>query len=122
MQVCDGALGIVGFARHQQAMDRLGAVRRFGEYRVSVRYAVLHQGQPVGRLIAGQACRIAQDQLHRQAGAGQAGGPQRAEAAGAENMPGGRHQFVLRRVAHSEWGERTAIMPRHFSLGALHLY
>ena len=45
-----------------------------------------------------------------------------AKAAGAENMPGGRHQFVLRKVAHSERDERTAIMPRHFSSGALHLY
>ena len=103
-------------------MNRLGTVGRFANYRVCVFHALFYQRQPFGCLIAGQARCIAQDQPHGHASTRQPRGPECAQAAGAENMPGGRHQFVLQRVTRSERDKRTAIMPRHFSLGALHLY
>ena len=122
VQLGDCALGVIGFACHQQAMNRPRAVGCFAYHWVAVFYAMFHQGQPLGCLIAGQARLITQDQPDGHARARQTCGPECTQAAGAENMPGGRHQFLLRRVARSERDERTAIMPRHFSLGALHLY
>ena len=53
-----------------------------------LRLAVLDQGQPAGTLIVGQALPVTQQQAHWQSDAGQATGPQTAQAAGSEDLPG----------------------------------
>src|SRR5690606_22841980 len=49
------------------------------------------EGQAAGCPVLGEPLAIAQQQLDRQAGCGEAGRPQAAEAAAAEHMPGAGH-------------------------------
>lgn len=92
----DRAFGVIGFAGDQQATDPLRVSCRLRGDRIGGGCAVLDQGQPAGRLIAAQTFGITHDQPHRQTRAGQTRGPEGAEAAGAENVPGGGHQFFTR--------------------------
>ena len=70
-----GLLGIVGFAGHQQAMDRLVAVGCFAGDWIGCRFAMLDQRQAARRLIGLQARSIPHDQPDRHAGPCQTGGP-----------------------------------------------
>lgn len=88
VQLGDSALSIVGFARDQQAMNRLRAARRFTDYRVSLFHTLLDQGQPLAGSIVGQARFIAQDQPDGHPRTCQPRGPEGAQAASAKNMPG----------------------------------
>jgi hypothetical protein len=69
----------------------------FAGDRVQAAVVLLDQGQPADGLVGRQALLVAQDQADRLAGAGQAAGPEAAEATGAENMPGAAHlRFATR--------------------------
>ncbi|MNF93631.1 hypothetical protein D3C84_763130 [compost metagenome] len=98
-QLRHSVFGIIGFAGHQQAIDRLFTVGCFGRHRVVLCRAMLDQCQSASRFIGLQARAVAQDQPHRHPGPCQARGPQRAEAAGAKNMPGGGHQLFALFIA-----------------------
>ncbi len=98
-QFGNGFLGVIGLAGQQQAADGNVAVRGFRGDGVQTGLAVFDQGQATGGAVAAQTGLVAQDQPHRQTGAGQACGPQPAQAAGAEDVPG----------AHCGSGRRTAL-------------
>ena len=87
-QAGDGLFGVVGFAGHQQALDGCVRIEIFSAQWIEATLLRLNQGQAAGLVVGGQACRVAQDQAYWQPGTGQARGPQAAEAAGAEHMPG----------------------------------
>ncbi|MNF96096.1 hypothetical protein D3C84_788740 [compost metagenome] len=70
-----GLLGIVGFAGHQQAVDRLIAVSSFAGDGIRCCFAVLHQRQAARSLISLQARRIPHDQPDRHPGPRQTRGP-----------------------------------------------
>ncbi|MCY1359984.1 hypothetical protein D9M69_465900 [compost metagenome] len=59
--------GIVGFARHQQAVDRLRVVGCLGGHGIVLRLAVFHQCQSTGSLIGLQSRGVPQDQPDRHA-------------------------------------------------------
>ncbi|MNN58753.1 hypothetical protein D3C81_1738170 [compost metagenome] len=88
VQGAGGGCGVVGLAGQQQAMDRCAIGNRFGGQRQDLADAILLEGQAAGGMVLRQPLRVAQQQAYRLAGAGQAGGPQPAEAAGAKHMPG----------------------------------
>jgi len=95
-QLRDGLLGVVGLAGHQQATDRLRTGGCLARNVISSGFALFHEREPARRLISLQALFIANDQSDRQACPRQARGPQRAEAAGTQYMPRGRHQHFAR--------------------------
>lgn len=68
-----------------------------GRDRIAAGLVMLDQGQAADGLVGGHALFVTQDQAHRLARAGQAAGPEAAEATGAENMPGAAHlRFATR--------------------------
>lgn len=88
---------IIGLAGYQQAVDRALRLRGFGRDGVVLGLFLFDQGQAAGLLISLQPLPVAQDQAHCLARACQAAGPQAAQAAGAENMPGAAHmRFATR--------------------------
>ena len=64
-QARDCLFGVVGFARHQQALDRRVGVEAFCAQWVEASLLRFHQRQAAGLVIGRQARRVAQDQAYR---------------------------------------------------------
>src|SRR5690606_36362821 len=88
--------GVVGLAGQQQALNRLIAGKGLCRDRPGAGDAGFYQRQAAVGPIGGQPLFIAKDQLNGHAGAGEAGGPETAEAAGTEDVP-----------AHAGWNSRS---------------
>ena len=93
----NGIGGVIGLAGQQQAANRQRVPGEAGRQGMAQRLLALAHLQATGAQVVGQTLFVAQNQLDAVSGGAQPGGPEAAQAAGAQQVPA--HALPVRRSA-----------------------